>query len=613
MDDCRQFGLLSPDLMGGQYESMPKLRLARAFTPENRNVLLRYGLVEKMPGRMGEFLESEYSAGSVAVVNGSPTVTGTDTIWTGGANHKPEWVGRKIYITDSLSVEREYIIDSVDSAGQITLTENYDGSTEGGLSYKTGTLKDANNNRVKVPTPDGETILHYERLLKTESGVEIEYFFAFTKSHGYLWDYSWSAWVTKFTCTGECDGWSTTIFNQQIIASNNLDKVQVWGTTISDGFANMGGANGIDLGGGSYLTRAGFVAVFENYLCLFDVTIDGTAYPSTMQWSDYGEITFDLTGGGDTGSMVIPGEGSLVGAGEYDNFLIVGKNTSTHRIWLVTGEDVFNRDKVNDIGWLGKDARVNDKEGRFYWLADDFTIREINTPYAVSAAKDKTFRDINPQLAGNVKAAYIEEYGQIWWAVPYSAQSTGNNKIIWQDTIKGRWGEIDHEVAAFGRYSRQASYTIDTIPFATIEQIGWETIDSVENVAGFAIDIASDHAGGSYSLHAAVTDDGNEFAGIFTIATDMTGKKSISQYKRIHYIQPIFAGIDSGDMDIYYRADNDKQWQGLATVSLISDKEYNIIDVPVDVRGRNFEFKFESSERFKFLGIIFYWIADGIR
>ena len=65
--------------------------------------------------------------GTVAVTNASATVTGTSSLWTDALKDCT------IYVDNE---SRGYVVDSVDSATQITLSETYAGSTDTGLSYE---------------------------------------------------------------------------------------------------------------------------------------------------------------------------------------------------------------------------------------------------------------------------------------------------------------------------------------------------------------------------------------------------------------------------------------------------------------------------------------------
>lgn len=73
-----------------------------------------------------------YSTGSVAVTNGSPTVTGSGTTWKTGSLVN---VNDLFTVTSGSNSGIYYIVQSVDSDTQITLSANYTGATLSALSY----------------------------------------------------------------------------------------------------------------------------------------------------------------------------------------------------------------------------------------------------------------------------------------------------------------------------------------------------------------------------------------------------------------------------------------------------------------------------------------------
>ena len=71
---------------------------------------------------------SQYSSGTVAVTNGSSVITGTSTAWlTSGIDASDFFIAAGDVVA--------YTIASIDSDTQITLTANYAGSTQSGITY----------------------------------------------------------------------------------------------------------------------------------------------------------------------------------------------------------------------------------------------------------------------------------------------------------------------------------------------------------------------------------------------------------------------------------------------------------------------------------------------
>jgi len=70
----------------------------------------------------------QYKTGSVAVTNGSPIVTGTNTVWSG--------LSTPLYFKIDTDGAPVYEVSSIDSDTQITLSANYTGATQSGLLYQ---------------------------------------------------------------------------------------------------------------------------------------------------------------------------------------------------------------------------------------------------------------------------------------------------------------------------------------------------------------------------------------------------------------------------------------------------------------------------------------------
>lgn len=74
-------------------------------------------------GRLFLVSDAVYDAGAVTVTNGSKTVTGIATDWVS------ELAGRELFLRDADYNEESYTIDAVISATELTLVEEYDGSS----------------------------------------------------------------------------------------------------------------------------------------------------------------------------------------------------------------------------------------------------------------------------------------------------------------------------------------------------------------------------------------------------------------------------------------------------------------------------------------------------
>lgn len=119
---------------------------------------------------------SDYSTGTVALNNGSAIVTGTGTSWT--ANVDAGMIFRR-------SGERVYVVQSVDSDTQVTLTEAYGGATGTGIAY---TLKALEAATTPYRTSDTYAVAG-QRLISCEGGKF--YFSDFDNPHVWQTDNNW--------------------------------------------------------------------------------------------------------------------------------------------------------------------------------------------------------------------------------------------------------------------------------------------------------------------------------------------------------------------------------------------------------------------------------------
>jgi len=621
-DDLKYVGIFSPTF--SQREDIPNVLLPEVFTAENVNVVLHDHKISRIKMRLPEFLEATFALGTVSVTSGSPTVTLSAASWASSATHIPGWVGRAITITDSGSVERVYEILSVTyhaTNSIITLTENYAGATEAGRSYSIGTAG------TEVQTPDANTIMRFHRLVKESAGSETEYLLAFTTEHAYVWSTSWTAWVLKFTCGSACDTWETVDLNQELIATNNKDFIQVWGSTVGDAFANLIGASGIEIGTGSYIQKAKFITVYENYVLLGWTTVDGTTYPNRIDWSKYDDSSdwTQVTSG--PGSVIIGDGGFMRGFGHYLRDLIVAKEKMMFRMWLVPGTDVFNNARECDfIGCGAPHSMVNDADGRMYWFASDDTIRRLPGAVEVSRPKVKTFKNLHAGLKKNIESYFINDYNLLVFSVPYGSTADENNLVTWHDPTSGGWGDIDVAISCFGCWTRQSVYTWATLPFDMWKEWGWESWAGPENTVGFYLDLCADYSGYGYDMHMAELDDSEAYSGHFVLSTDMIQKTMVQHYgtgmrgfKRLEYMQLWFEREAQGTAFVYIKRDNEKAWVSIKSDLDLTDAaggERTIFPIEVDMveldmRAMHYLLKIGGNNRFRFVGVILGFLPDG--
>jgi len=469
-------------------------------------------------------------------------------------------------------------------------------------------------------TPDGNTVIRYH-YHTTVDGTD--YLFAFTKAHAYLWSSGTTTWGLMFTCSSDCTYWSTASFNGKVIATNNIDKVLEWlDSTPGTAFAVKGAASGIAIGGGEYVTKAKFVVVYRDYLHLLYTEEAGTSYPSRDRWSSNGDDTdFDETGLGDTGARDFSPGLFIMGAGFYtaggNNLLVVFTNKTVETEWLVTGDLVFEwNTALHDLGCSAPDSVVNDKDGNLYWLGTDSAFHRFLDTARLSSTIDSTVRQLHPTLLYYARGVYIQKYNRLWWSVPSMGNSTGNDLVLSYNLESGAWDPyLDMDISSFGQYREQTTYTIDTIPFATIDGISWASIDSVENVTGWSIDICSDYDGYSYrTANDLLTDKGTVYDSEIVIGTDLTNSAALNVYKRTEGAWVWFKRhpLTDYEAEILIKSEFDDDFISVATVDL-SGTAGQIVRkwCPFDVRSRDFQIKVSAQNDFAFYGSIISFSLDG--
>ena len=474
----------------------------------------------------------------------------------------------------------------------------------------------------KVQTPDGNIIIHFHKHI---SSIGLEHTFAFTKAHIYKWNQAAYQYETFWTCSSDCDLWDTVSIDRKIIATNGKDFVLYWDeTTPATEFEPLGSADGLDIGGAVYITTAKYCASCEGYLILGATTEDGVHYASRERWSTLGDIDdFDETGDGNTGVKdFIQGSDSIKGFGNYTygdtEFLIVFKGESIYTQFLVESLDVWSIIRLaGTLGLLATHAAINDSEGNLYYIASDYTCRKYPKEI-ISMPKEVTLRGMNVTYQDYIEATYIDCYNQIWWSIPSSLSSTGNDKIIALNLNYGVWHDYPFVIRAFGDWSRQEGYTIDGLDELSDTIDGLDaslpSIDYVSAIAGFPLDICSDYSGYTYVLHASEEEKGTPISREFVISISLTESHSLDIFKRIFKAMLIFAGRSTeGDIDLFVKRDNEASWQSLGEIELASTRRIADAKLKVNKRAKHFLFKGVSTVLFDVIGMYFDYEFDGDR
>jgi len=448
-----KFAIYSPAL--GKREDFPNILLRNAFTFENSNVQLWDGEVKTAKLRNPELRRMVYAIKSID--------TSGDTITIEGDYTAEFQNGDTVTVYDSDDNYTQLTLNTTSTAVSgdtvISVAENLTAATPSEYVFKDDQLQStdpANSGFLKVQTPDTYEIMRYERFMLSDG---TERLVGFTKAHIYYWNTVLTRWNLLFTCSEDVEYWDADQAGDYLVATNNIDRPIQWDGDSATTFANIDTL----YSSSNYVSKAEFVKSYCNYIFLGNVTLnDATVLQHYVYWSNVGEGTaadgFRQDLGGDAGCAYISGDGEITGGfGLWEGYLCIFKRWSSCKLWYTGGSIPFEQATLNPaIGSVAPGSVINDEDGKLYFYGTDKAFREVSFG-KISYALNKTTRDINPSLVGKIRATYIDEYDEIWWAVPYGNSATANNKII---VLKeGKWTELDMAVTAFGKYSRQANYT----------------------------------------------------------------------------------------------------------------------------------------------------------
>ena len=585
----QRFGIHSPVL--GLRTNVPGIALSEAFTPDNNNVRIVDGEIHRCKAPIKELYDDDKAKLAAPRRICAVTALAANTFTVAGDQSSHFSVGETIRINGSTDNDGLYTVVSatfVTDHTDIVVEESVDTST-------------ADGNVFEGATP----VIHFHQLVTAAGGLE--YFFVFTAYNIFRWNVTSRVLIVEWTVADSngCAYWQSISFNDNVVATNNSDAPLRWQSSApGSNFVALTGASGV-------VDKAKFVTAFENTVMFGNITTGSTVYGQRVAWCDFGDETDWATG--NAGNVDITGNDAISGGfGTSGELLYIFKERRLHRMWLVTTSDVFNNAPVLlGIGCRAPDSVVGDGEGRLYYYGTDRNLREISAG-EISQAIDNQLRNIPPESLETIRAAFIEEYNEVWWAIPYGGAATTNNRILKYGG--GLWNKSDLAVSALGRFNRQSTMTWEDLPYDTWEEWAWDTWESVEGNKGYPVDVSADYSGYAYAVHGSNKNDGDAFTGYFVLETDLTAKKDLTQYKRWLYAQMYWRPrptVTTATVEV--KGDGEVNWQPVATVQFGGDLEYQVIDFACDVRAKSFKVKVSCSDPFAFLGIDFDFEFSGYR
>ncbi len=404
------------------------------------------------------------------------------------------------------------------------------------------------------------------------------------------------AYLARQTYTGgNTDFWKSVTFNDNWLVTNGVDNIQTYD----------GSGQAADLSGSPPKARE--ITVYENYVIVGNIQ---PGEPYTYQWCAIGDETNWSTG--DSGSNEIDDYFLIKGFAKNSGFLIILTERTLERVWLVGGDLVFNKKRItSDCGaWASRS--IIETNSAIYFYAPDNTFRKFTglTWESISRPFDKYIKDIHPAYEKSITVTYIEEHDVILWAVPDSTSTGRLNQVLCYDLKKpigvDSWSKFAMEVMAFGFYEVEDTETWDTWSFATWDSITWDRWDTRTGFEGAPRELCTDYSGDTFRLFASETDNGDSFTRKFVLSTSLSKNKSSLQYvKRLIKARLIFRNEEAGTVNVYIKRDFEGSYQSAGSVSLDGSEDFLFLDVYMNYSGKNFIFKFEATNRFRFIGMIF--------
>lgn len=596
----------------GKREDFPNILLNNAFTPDCSNVQLWNGEIRTAKLRKIELLRTVYAVSSLSTTGETIKISG---------NHITEFPSGAtvtLYNASDSSYE-QFTLSTTSTAVSgdtlLTVTGDLTASTPNEYVFNDDGVSSNDPSNVlfrSVATPDAKEIILYKQLMLSS---DTERLVAFTSDHIYFWDSSLTKWQLIFTCASACTLWSADQYGDNVVATNDSDRPIYWDGDSSTTFQNID--TQLTATTSNYIAKAKFIKSFRNYIFLGNIELSsGTRYGHHIYWCNVGE---GVAAGGwrndaskDSGNAYIEGAGEITGGfGLWQGYLIVFKRWSTRKLWYTAATIPFEQDSLYDaVGSIAPNSILNDKTGRLYFYGSDKAFREVSLG-KISQPMDVTIRDINPSLVSKICSLYVEEYGEIWWGVPYGNSASANNKIVIYKN--GKWQVRDIPIVALGKYSRGTSYTWDTLPFSTWDSWTLASWDAIDISGDFSIDLCSDSSGNTYEVHGAYTDIGVAYTSYFVLSTDLAQKSGLMFFKRLLQIFAYIRKTGSGTLTLFIKRDNETDWQSLGTVSMSGDEDILRQRLAVDQRARHYLIKVSSTSKFNFLGMEFEHLLSGAR
>lgn len=219
--------------------------------------------------------------------------------------------------------------------------------------------------------------------------------------------------------------WAT--FLDTALGTNNVDVPIQW----------TGAGNGSAMTVPTNLTKAKYIAVWQNYIFLANITLSATAHPTRFYWSDLKALTWTDTNFID----VDRNDGQeITGIKPLGNRLVILKERSIHAVSYTGDSDVpFVVEKSpSHVGAIhGYSVQEIDNAIKFR-SQDGWYLFDGNNSYKTSDRITVTSDTMNANRFQNMVSAYQKSKNRYWAATTNSGDSTHNRCIVW-DSFNNAW------------------------------------------------------------------------------------------------------------------------------------------------------------------------------
>lgn len=589
MNTAEKIAILSPQMLGIK-QDYPSILLKEAWIPDCKDVFFHNGEIWKYKKRVPEF-DYKFPDRVLAI---EYYFKDSESQWWSLYFTKRDIAYRDIVGDKFIFINKKY------DAGTITVTKDSDAVVGSGTAWEEN-VKAGDFIALKDEDNEMHSSLRWYEVKSVNSDTSI------TLTEDYQGDTeSGASYFIRNTFTGtEFDSWSVITFHEKLIATNNgIDPIIIWE-----------GLNRVDDLDCPYKCRQLFV--YGNRVILGYIIDGGDVYPNGWRWSGIGNEEDWGGEGSDSGmDLAIEGEGELIAFAELRGSLYLFKERGIIQAWNVESDEVFNKKLIEgDVGTQAPDS-IMVIDPYIYYYCPDNTFRQFNGIKSITISDEITniVKNLNPNFEQYIQCSESEYYGHLIWSVPYG-ESEINNYLLIYDLNRSHncWGVAEMDVSCFGYYTTEAAYDWASLPYTHWVDWDWPQWDYIVGLEAFPVDLVADYEGNIHRLNADVRDLGEDYESRFQLTTDLKQLKLLPFYKRLLNIRVLTRKENSTQLNIRLKRDTEPSWQEVGSVTLESDNDIQVIDLPVDYSARNFLIEFYSNDNFQFLGVILEYVIVGDR